>query len=360
MIFLTLFVIPFLVALGFWAFAKDDRGRELITWKEFLVQVGAQALVALLSLACIWGGDTHDVELWNGRVANKASYRVSCEHSYTCNCVTTCSGSGSNRSCTEICQTCYEHSYDVSWYLHTTNEESIVIERVDRRGTSTPPRWASARVGDPTAIRHSFTNYVKAAPDTLFRRRGLVERYATFIPAYPIAVHDYHYANRLVQVSTALPDAAAWNADLMQLNADLGRSKEVNIVVVTVASKESEYGLALEQAWLGGKKNDVVVVVGLDGTKVSWTHVMSWSTNQMLQVALRDQLLDLGTFDRERAVPVIRKAVSDHFRRKHFREFAYLASCFTPTGTQYLVSIIIGVVASIGISLFMAKEDLFQ
>jgi hypothetical protein len=70
--------------------------------------------------------------------------------------------------------------------------------------------------------------------------------------------------DRLVTVGMSLPDAQAWNHELARINADLGRPKQVNIVVALALNKPQDWYWALEESWVGGKKNDAVLVVSVD------------------------------------------------------------------------------------------------
>ena len=85
MILLAMLILPTLVALGFLIF-----GDKQVSLKEFLTQI----LVQTVLMACVAYGisceNTHDTEILNGRVSKKAREVVSCEHSYSCNCYTSC------------------------------------------------------------------------------------------------------------------------------------------------------------------------------------------------------------------------------------------------------------------------------
>jgi hypothetical protein len=118
-----------------------------ISWKEFALIVTAELVIAGSSAGIVSCEKTADTEVWDGRVASKKEVPVPCEHSYNCNCHEVCSGSGKNRSCSEECDTCYEHhgfmrtiqGNDYDWDVYTTNGETVTIDRVDRQGVSEPP-----------------------------------------------------------------------------------------------------------------------------------------------------------------------------------------------------------------------------
>lgn len=354
MVFLTLFCIPLLLIL-----ANMILGRNKVTFKEFLLQMGIQACIAGVSCAVVYYSNTSDVEIHNGRVASKSREKVSCSHSYRCNCHDVCTGSGKDEHCTEHCDTCYEHSYDVDWPVVTTNGEQMEIDRVDRQGVSEPPRWTSVVVGEPTALQHSYTNYIKASPDTLFRQQGLVEQYKTQLPEYPGGVYDYYRLDRLVQVGTNVLDAPLWNRDLSELNGDLGRLKEVNAVVVLVDNKPREYFSALEQHWMGGKKNDVVLVISLSSSTIQWADVLAWTDYPLFKVKLRDDVLEVGTLLREPILKAMYKNIQTHFVRKSMKDFEYLQASITPTTGQWIGALIFGIIACIATSFFVVNNDVF-
>ena len=326
---------------------------------EFVIQNVIQVIVLACFICFISWQNTHDVEVWNGRVASKSHYHVSCEHSYSCHCHEVCSGSGNNRSCYEHCDTCYEHWYDVDWAVKTTNDESLLISRIDRQGVNEPPRWASVQVGEPTAVSHSFVNYVKGAPDSLFRQQGLVEQYKDKIPAYPGQVYDYYHVNRFVNMAN-LPDAALWNKDLEEINATLGRAKQVNVIVVAVMNMPEDYFYAVEQAWVGGKKNDFTVMINIDSSgKITWTHVMAWTDNKMAEVVVADGVTKIGGLlgQREQILKEISAGIGQYFVRKHMKDFEYLSHKTKPTLGEWIAAMILGLTLSVGIGIVFLKND---
>ena len=356
MILLTMLIIPTIVALAFFVLSG-----KRITIKEFLTQMAVQVVL----MTCIAYGvscqNTHDVEILNGRVTRKVRDVVSCRHSYQCNCYESCTGSGQNQSCTTICQTCYEHSYDVDWDVHTSIGRTISIDTIDRQGLLQPPRWTSVIIGEPVSISNWYTNYIKGSPDSLFRHQGLTEKYEKSIPGYPGNIYDYYRLNRLVLVGVTLTDATHWNRDLSELNATLGASKQVNIVVVAVKNAPQDYFYALEQSWIGGKKNDVVLVVSVDDSNnIQWTEVMAWTDNKMLHVSLRDQVNAVGSLTREPVIRALSNAVGAFYVRKPMKDFEYLSGLVKPTTGQWIFSMIFGLVLSVGLGVYMVRNDVFN
>jgi hypothetical protein len=89
MAFLFLLTIPLLIAIGFFIFSDNQ-----VTLKEFLLHVLIQCVIAGTSMAIIYHANVSDTEILNGTITGKARTKVSCEHSYSCNCYESCSGSG--------------------------------------------------------------------------------------------------------------------------------------------------------------------------------------------------------------------------------------------------------------------------
>lgn len=332
-----------------------------ICWKEFGVMLGVQLIVAGISAAICYHQTLADEETINSYVVNKKQNWVSCRHSYSCNCRTVSSGSGKNKTSYVKCDTCYEHSNDWDWDVYDAIGRVFTIDRVDRRGTREPPRWTAVQMGEPTARTQSYDNYVKAAPDTLFRHQGLVEKFAGKIPEYPQDRYDYYRMDRLVRVNGAqVEDPQYWNADISQLNAEMGTKKQANVVVVVTRDMPQEYFFALEQAWVGGKKNDVILVVNLDhNRKPTWASVMAWESNEIFKIKVRDEIMDRPTVDRWDVVDVLKRNIVQYHVRKPMKDFEYLTASIVPSTGQWLATLIIGFIIGLGLAVFFHHNEVF-
>lgn len=354
--FAGVFLIPMAVAAAVYFLSRK------ITWRELLIQVGVQLLIAVLSAAIVYHANTSDDEVWSGVVTRKQQERVSCSHSYQCNCRQECTGSGKNRSCSTVCDTCYEHLWDYDWTVYFSTGDEIDIARVDRQGTHEPPRFTAVKIGEPAAIEHGYTNYIKAAPDSLFRRQGLVEKHGSTLPPYPGKIYDYYKIDRLVTVNHRATNAGEWNRGLMELNAEVGSKRQADVAVVLADNVSREWFFALEEKWLGGKKNDVIVVIGLNaGGKAEWVETMAWVTDPVFKVRLRDDIMkpDVNTLDPKEVLPIVRKNVLDSYHRKPMADYEYLRSSIRPSATEWIVTLVIGILAAIGLSIFLHREDVF-
>lgn len=356
--FLILMLVPMAIAFGILYFYR----REVHVW-EFVAQMAIPAALVVLGLALCYWQNTTDIEVWNGRVVRKAMEKVSCSHSYKCHCYTSCSGTGNNRSCHEVCSTCYEHSYDVDWAVYASEGSRLEIDRIDRQGVKMPPRWGTVFVGEPFASSHYYTNYIMANPESvLLGGKGDMQKFGPLIPQYPSGISDYYRAQHVINVGGHVPvqNVAAWEWLLDELNGDLGPVKQVNVLVLFVKTADPAYTLALKDAWIGGKKNDVVVVFGsLDGKKMDFVDILSWTPKYIYKVELRDALYKIGNLDeRDAIVSTIKNVTMSKFERMHMKDFKYLMRSFQPSNTAMIVLFILGTILSIGLAVYVIKNDI--
>jgi len=349
--FLLLMILPVLIALITLLVFKG----KILLW-EFGAQIGVVALFVGVALACVYEGRTWDTEVWNGQVTSRESHHVSCEHSYQCHCRTDKDGH-------ESCDTCYEHFYDVDWTVHASTGEAVNIDREDRQGLVEPKRWDAAFPGEPFESSHHFTNYILANPDSvLLGTKGDVPRFKAMIPQYPSEIYNYYYNNPVVNMGVPNVDLSAWNWLIRDINKILGPKKQVHIIVILVPTNDRAYMLALKDEWVGGKKNDVIVVIGSSdglGDKIDFADVLSWSTNKAMAVDLRDKIQAEGSLlNKDSIVRDIGETVNAEFVRMHMKDMKFLMRSFQPSGTSMLVIFILATLISIGISIWAVYADL--
>jgi len=355
-----LLAAPVLAALGFFIISKQ------VCWKEFLVMLGAVLLINVLGVVFSFMGATYDTELMNGSVTGKKQVEVSCSHSYDCNCRQECTTSrdsqgNTTEDCQEVCDTCYEHDHDYDWDVFT-DIGTITIDRVDRQGVDEPPRWTAVIIGEPASKPHTFTNYIKAAPGSVLTTKGNTATFAGLLPAYP-KVYDYYRVRRVVPVGVSLPNIDAMNLGLCKIAGVIGPAKQANPIVVVVKTGDQAYTYALTEHWLGGKKNDIILVVGTDdGRSIAWASVISWSDVELLKVVMRDEVVALGTLDKLH--PWIESRftglVGQHFKRKPMADFEYLRYQYSPSPGVMFFLLFLGLAACIGLGVYFMANDPFE
>ena len=338
-------------------------GKGLLTLKELLVQEGC----LILAIGAFYGsallitrhGAASDTEIRNGSVASKQEITTGCCHSYPCNpypC--NCNSKG---SCSICYQTCYKHSHDIKWIADSTNNERVYVDGCNAPGTPIPKRWQQIVIGEPTAVEYGYTNYIKANPNSILRRTGAAQKFGNLIPKYP-EVFDYYRSDEFlfIQVPVSASTKQDANMHLRKLNAALGAKKQLNLVIVVVKTSDLQYVEALRESWLGGKKNDVVVVIGAqDFPVLSFVSVMSWSKSEEMKLAIRDRVMELKTFDSDKILSIIADEVGRKFVRREMKEYEYLMASVEPPTWALILILIAGLAASIFSTWFFLTHDPF-
>lgn len=324
-----------------------------ITLKEGLIMLGVQTIVLAAIIFGSMYGQGYDTQILNGQVTGKTREIVSCSHSYQCNCRTSCSGSGSSRSCSTVCQTCYEHSYDVDWDVHST-VGGVSIDRVDRQGVDEPPRWTNVRIGEPFAMEQGYYNYIKASPFSIFNKSQLDEK--VVVPEY-LSVYDYYRINRVIEFGVSVPEAKQLNTLLNETLKTVGPAKKVNVVVV-LHNKGGLFSESLRAKQLGGKINDVYVVINMDKEGVfNNVAVFSWSKTDLVNVVIRDELLNVGKFDAVAMDNIIKEGLTKHYQHRSIEEFKYLDDEVEVPKWAIWLAMIFGVLFPFGAAYIAHKHD---
>lgn len=309
-----------------------------ITWMEMVANMAATAVI---TVGVYYGGayaSLSDTATINGQVVSKTRDKVSCRHSYPCRCRTTSCGKGCS---TTTCDICYDHSYDIDWNVHA-DVGGVSISTIDRQGLQEPPRWTNTVIGEPFATTQSYTNYIKAAPDSLFNRLK-ADKYLAKVPEYPQFIYDYYKVDRFVSVGIPITNVKEWNEGISNILRKLGPAKQSNIVMI-VTKEPKEFADAVAYKWLGGKKNDVVVVVGTTTyPEISWVKVLTWSKFGIFEVKLRDILLEHKTLDVAQTLKDIDEIITKHYTRKPMEEFKYLENEFDPPAWVLWLAIIVSI-----------------
>jgi hypothetical protein len=344
---MLLFTINFLLAgvilLVFWIVSKD------ICWREALTQLGTQTLLILAVCLMIKNSSLSDYEIISGRIVSKDNARVSCRHSYQCRCTRVCSGSGKSRTCYRVCQTCYEHSYDVDWFADTNIGRRVYINKVDRQGVLEPDRWTKVKIGEPASFTHSYQNYIKADPDSLFQHH-MDEKDIKKYPAYPDKVYDYYRINRGVGKFNL-------EKEISEINADIGPAVGGSLVIVTT-EEPNPYPKLIQRAWMGAKKNDIVLVLRVDDSGFIKGSEVVGIAYPDFKVRLRNVVNDHGRLDQE-LLDSVKQAILKDYKRRPMSEFEYLKESYKPTVGEWIFSLIVSLVTSIGLGIFFHKNEVF-
>lgn len=348
--YLLLILVPafIIVLVARWIFPHK------ITLKEWGLQFGGLVLSTGLCLGIAASSgvfSTYDTEILNGYVTSKAPVKVSCDHMYKCGESCSTDGKG-NTTCVPIY--CPEHSYDIDWDVHTT-VGTFTIARVDEQGLREPKRFTAVNIGEFAATSHYARNYLLMDKSRFDTDDAIVAKYEGQIPKYP-RPFDYYRFNRVV--NTTDQSFNYLNAYLNSQLREMGARKEVNIILVITENSEDFYE-ALNKAWTGGKKNDVIMVYGIDSSRnVKWFRATSFADGQDNRELLTR--LRMETHNTQLSLNLVMnqtKLIDEHFTRLPNETFSYMDSFSEIPVWLILFCAILNVCISIGITYFVYKED---
>jgi len=150
-------------------------------------------------------------------------------------------------------------------------------------------------------------NYLKASESIRKTTGGNTEGFEEFLAEYP-RVHGGTfgeiYLDRVIIKGVPIPDDKksdierwASGVDVLLDNAlaELGHTKEVNILVYVVGTGDRKFFQALDEYWKHAKKNDVIVVIGTtEFPKIDWADVIAWSKTTDFATNLKNRLEKMG------------------------------------------------------------------
>jgi hypothetical protein len=314
-------------------------------------------IVVLLAFWLSYGSAVRDVEVINGQVLSRERVHDTYDRTYDCMCSTDSKGNSH-------CSTCHETHYTVSWGCKTSVGPFVIAEEDSTLRSvynlPNPPRWSSINDGDPVAKLHNYTNYIQAVPNSLYAVMNKSEsaKFAKMIPPYPNNVFDHYRINRFVQYGFSVPDSEQWNTDISNMLRELGPKKQVNVIILLAKTDDPMYAFAVRDAWLGVKKNDVVLVIGsLDGKHINFTRVISWTKNELFKIELRDAVQDIEDVDRAKIISVLSTQIGKNFERRHMREFEYLKGEIDPPNWMLGLLSLVLIAGYIGATLFLKYQD---
>lgn len=317
---------------------------EEITWKEMLAQLGCCLVLLLISWQIAKWSGLSSTQILNGRITQKVAGTQSC-----CHCWTVCDARDKKGNCTSSHEEC-SHSQDYYWDLRTT-VGTMPVEHCS--GQDEPPAaWTRAYVGEPASAEDSYTNYLKADPDSIFVHRKMS---GFIVPKYP-DVYGLYKIDHVLGLDVDVPPPL--QSGLREINADLGSRNQVDVTMILTRDKRPELAQAIEAEWLYGPKNSVTIVAGVEGASISWVRVVTLSRVEELKVQLRDKLQGMK-LDDPAVLGEVRELVAREFKRTPMAEFEYLARTAEPHGWALAVLCFLQLAVSIGLSVLMHREDLF-
>lgn len=187
--------------------------------------------------------------------------------------------------------------------------------------------WDGNEMSTETAtITHRYSNPLRQS-NSIFRSRIISKKKAKELGLcnYPKASRDNDQDVILVKEGVDIPyDLAQANAALQRLNAFCGESAQIHVFIlmflasdgIAIASLQRDY-------WKGLNKNELLICLGINGSRVEWCEPMSWSDNKTLELKIRSYFIQQPVLNLTSFVAWLRANLK-YWDRKQFKDFDYL------------------------------------
>ena len=164
----------------------------------------------------------------------------------------------------------------------------------------------------PVTTTKEFKNKIKAAP-TVFSFAKVPTNAPVYLwPENP----DYMRSDRVLGVCKI--NTREW--DLMC--SRLGPKNKVNPIIIGFNNVDSMMGKWQQAAWIGGKKNDLVLCYGVNGTNIVWSFVFGWTEKEICKRNLETILLKNPINDS--IIPLIEKEIIMNYVIKDWSKLDYI------------------------------------
>lgn len=346
-----------ILAVSFLPFIFKYFFNTTINWLEFSINLIVPIIIVIIVIQLGKYSELKDVEIWNGEITSKNREHGSYIRTYQCNCRT--------RNKTRTCSTCTENRYTVNWTAQST-VGNILFKHLDSSSslvylTPNPSIYEKCEIGQPAAIQHDWTNYVKASKDSLFTSKEYKFDGKSILPSYPLN-YDFYKMNRVLNAGSGVSNEVikSLNDSLNNELKRLGPKKQVNIIVVFTSASNRDYRHSLEAHWEGVKKNDVIVVIN-PSAPVKWVDIITWGKNkgnEMLQVKLRDDILSLSNIDSDNLTKAVVRNIEQHFKRLSEQEFEYLKEEIDPPVWSIILGLVLAVSCSLGMTYYFHRNEI--
>jgi len=364
-------IISCIVIFAFLIFKKEHN-----IW--LYIVNGLLSFIIFLSISMImFSFGTKDTEILNGCVTTAKYYEKWTEYYY----VTVCNSRDDKGNCTSYRtekRTSYHPPY---WEIDISTGHTKSISQSQFKNYTAKfgskfvdiPRFNQDSVGDgnayfsdvpygeiPASVYNSYTNYVLASQETILKNR--INEYPQFkglITNYPTIVSTEYGTikfPRIIDVGTTL---STQSLNILQKYLDdeltsLGASKQINIIIYLVNTPDQSFIHALEGHWIKGKKNDLIVVVGVQQKKISWVNLICWTDHELFKVKLKDRIMEIGSLETEENLLLlgtvvmnqIRKGGEEGFQRKPMKDYEYLQNDISLSFVQSFWMIFISIFLS--------------
>lgn len=359
--------------------------RAYLAWWEIFIPIFASILFTLIFKFTVEQVQVSDTEYWSALI-NKAEYY----EPYTTWVHKTCSRTVKvGKTTTTVyydCSYCDENGprYKVS----NTIGESFSVSKEDydnllRRWKASPKfielnrdinyhgicgvdgdKYEIYWDGDPltsehTVTEHLYENRIQAA-HTAFDFPDIYEEDKKVYKLF-----DYPKVNGFSQVSLLGADSIPWMKDgernlskkiTEYMSGKWGPEKHGKIWILLFKDAPLTSASMQEAYWDGGNDNELVICIGLSSSTrdLQWVKPFSWTPNRRLLVDLREDIMNLKSYNIKEIQSVVDSNMNS-FKRKDFKEFAYIT--VEPPTWAVITTIIISIILTFGLCYWAVIND---
>lgn len=329
-----------IVPIMFFLMKKLQNDKHIPSSKfALIISVSIASLVSVLVVSGITYAGINlqlmDKEVHSGEITKKDRVHGHYVETYQCNCSTDSNG---NRRC----QTCRRDHYTVEWMAYS-NIGDFTIKKLDSTSRRVyqepdPNRYTQVMIGEPVAAERRYRNYFKGIPNEYLWNDGLNvdPSLLALVPNYP-SVYDFYRIDRVLNVSDLMKNdtVLSYNSIIADKLKTLGPKKEVNLILV-VAPPNKSMKYAIREKWDGGKKNDVIVILGMDDSVIEDAQILTWDKNHLFSAKLSDALIEHGVLNDE-LLNIIFETIESDFTRPKMSEYDDLLIYIQPPWWAILV-----------------------
>ena len=135
-------------------------------------------------------------------------------------------------------------------------------------------------------------------------------------------------------------------------NAYYGKKHQFRTYILLFEDEDIEISELQRSYWKGGNKNELVVCLGIDSTKVKWCNAFSWCDVPTLDIKTESYFVENDTLDLVSYTHMIRESLEKgEWDRKKFADFDYIKS--EMSSSQELFCLILILIYNIGMSVFI-------
>jgi hypothetical protein len=365
-LFYLLALLP--MAIGLFIWLKNER---VVFWEWLLgclaamITAGAMHYFTAKSL-------TGDVETWSGTAVH-VEYHTAWTETYQ-QMRTKTVGSGKNSRTVTYYTTEFDY-HPEHWraYLDFGSEKSEIkishdyYSQIKREFGGTIVHGGKQSAHHLGGSRFSGDNNIYKTPNTtgFFRPVTQIKSFENRIKAarsvfsfapppatakifpYP-ANKDPFLSDRLLGLASRHIGAYDWDS----LNARLGPKKFVNLILVGFEG-DADISQFQESLWLGGKKNDLVLTYGFDGTKVTWARVFGWSESDVCKRNLESIILK--GISRKGIFKEIEDEITANYVIKDWHKFDYLS--IEPEAKHFVIYFFVVILVQGGLYIYFHQNQ---